>query len=404
MVTLFKQPIAADDPKPWRRRVAPRIHTAAAVMLLIAIGHASVSYAAESVGARINDPFERLNRKGFAIQMKLTRHGLGPIGAIFRFLTPGPIGKALHHILVNLSEPGVVINDILQLRPARAGRATIRFVVNSTAGLGGVIDVVGATGIPHHLSSFGDTLGRYHVKPGPYLFIPIIGPSTVRDLFGNVVDAVVDPMHFAVYPYRQEVSLGVAVVGGLDQLVRTEGDLATLLSSAADPYATLRSTYLQNREAEVTGATSAPLVLPNLDDTDAPALPPSDAAARETGATDNHAPPLEDLPDEQHRRADDKIARPLDQGQGHGDIGTETEQRPQNGVAGLLNADTHGGDEHRAASGQDQRLQTDHGERADADAGHIKGQPHPKGAGSPGEQMQADGQRQAARAPVQALD
>ena len=80
-----------------------------------------------------------------------------------------------------------------------------------------MIDVAGKTGLPHHLSSFGDTMGRYGTGPGPYLFIPMIGPSTVRDLFGNVVDAVIDPLHFTQYPYRQRVSIIVTVVGGLDQ-------------------------------------------------------------------------------------------------------------------------------------------------------------------------------------------
>ena len=101
-----------------------------------------------------------------------------------------------------------------------------------------------ATGLPHHLSSFGDTLGRYGVRPGPYLFIPVVGPSTVRDLFGNIVDDAIDPLHFVQYPHRPAISIGITVVGGLDQLVRSEGDLQVLLSNAADPYATLRSTYL----------------------------------------------------------------------------------------------------------------------------------------------------------------
>ncbi|HEY5289465.1 MAG TPA: VacJ family lipoprotein, partial [Caulobacteraceae bacterium] len=234
---------------------------------LIAAGVALALVSALSAQAATRgDPFEAFNRGQFNLQQALERRFLAPLASIFRHLTPGPIGKAIHNILVNLSEPVVVMNDMLQIRPARAGAASIRFVVNSTAGLAGMIDVVGKTGVPHRPSSFGDTLGRYGVGPGPYLFLPMIGPSTVRDLFGNIVDAVADPVHFARYPYRQQVSIYLAVAGGLDQLASSESDLRSLLAGATDPYATLRSTYLQHRQAEISGEAFAPAALPDLDD------------------------------------------------------------------------------------------------------------------------------------------
>ena len=322
-VTFFKLPACFDDPeiRGWR---APGLRAgliAAMAMFLVGVADASQAAAATTQ----NDPFERLNRRGFAIQQALTRRGIGIVGVIFHALTPGPIGKAIHNILVNLSEPVVVFNDMLQLRPARAGAAAVRLVINSTVGVAGVIDVTGKTGLPHRPSSFGDTLGRYGVGPGPYLFIPVIGPSTVRDLFGNVVDAVVDPLHFAVYPYRQQVSLTIGVVGGLDQLVSTQADLMALLSNAADPYATLRSTYLQNRQAEVTGETSVPVVLPDLDET-APAAPPQPPtpsanltvglpSLAATGAPDQTAA-FQTLPDGQDGQSHRQFTGAFDQRQG----------------------------------------------------------------------------------------
>jgi phospholipid-binding lipoprotein MlaA len=333
-------------------------------MALAVLGGVAPAHAA----AGVNDPFERFNRRGFAIQMSLTRRGLGIIGILYRALTPGPIGKAIHHMLVNLSEPVVFINDMLQLRPARAGAAAVRFVANSTVGIGGTIDVTGATGLPHHLSSFGDTLGRYGVHPGPYLFIPLIGPSSVRDLFGNVVDDAIDPLHFVQYPHRQVVSISVTVVGGLDQLVRSESDLRALLSNAADPYATLRSTYLQYRQAEVSGQTEVPTVLPDLDDASpAQGVPPANLPPDPGG---DQAPALQPLPDQQDGQPHGQFASALDQRQSDGHLGPEAKDGAEHGVAGFLNANSHGRDERGAAQGHDQGFQADNVQNADSHPGH----------------------------------
>jgi phospholipid-binding lipoprotein MlaA len=342
---------------------------------------AGVSHAAPRVAGRVNDPFEPLNRAGFALQKTLDSFVVGPLGAIFHALTPGQIGKGVHHFLINLSEPVVVINDMLQLRPARATRAAARFVVNSTLGVGGLLDPAASVGIPHHLSSFGDTLGRYGVGPGPYLFIPMIGPSTVRDLFGNGVDATIDPIHFTRYNYRQPISLGVALAGGLDQWVQSSDALATLLSDAADPYATLRSTYLQNRQAEIEGKTSPPAVLPDLDE-GAPALAPSG----------DQPAALQTLPDEENGKADKNVASPLDQRHGQGDLGPQAKQGPEQGVTGLLHPDAHGGDEGGAADSHHEALQADDRQGPDLDPGRPQSQPGTQGAGDPGGEVRSDRQ------------
>jgi phospholipid-binding lipoprotein MlaA len=355
--------------------------------------------AAPALAHAPGDPFEKFNRKGFAIQEGLDRYFIGPVGFIYKKLTPGPIGKAIHHIMVNLTEPMVAINDLLQLRPARAGEATVRFVVNSTAGIGGMIDITGATGLPHRPSSFGDTLGHYGVQPGPYLFLPMIGPTTIRDLFGNGVDAVANPLHIIKYPHSTTVLISLAVVGGLDQWSNSMSDLRALLTAAAAPYATLRSAYLQHREAEIRGGAAPPAALPDLD---SPAAPPSDQSGLVTPP--NQAAALDGLPQGQDRDADQQIAGPLDQGQGQGDFGSQAEQGPQQGVAGLLNADTHGRNEDGAAHGHDQGLQTENVEGADVHAGGAQGDPGAERAGGPGGQMQAGGQPEATGALVKRGD
>ena len=245
----------------------PTIFAAAAVLVVTAATPlAAAPLRATPVRAEgVNDPFEKLNRAGFAIEGVLERWVVGPLSHIYRALTPGPIGQGIHNLVTNLTEPMTAMNGVFQLRPKRAGAAIVRFAFNSTFGLAGLIDVAAKGGIPHRANSFGDTLGRYGIGSGPYLFFPLVGPSSVRDMLGTVVDIVIDPVHLVNYPYRSEVSIGSGVAGGLDLAVHSEGDLKALLSDAADPYATLRSTYLQARQAEIKGEGAAPLDLPDLD-------------------------------------------------------------------------------------------------------------------------------------------
>jgi phospholipid-binding lipoprotein MlaA len=236
--------------------------------------------------ARPNDPWEKLNRVGYAIEGVLDRYTFAPLAHAFNALTPGPIGQGIHNVVTNLTEPVIALNGLLQFRIRRGGAALVRFAFNSTIGVGGLVDVAAKGGIPHRANGFGNTLGLYGVRPGPYLYIPLAGPSTVRDLFGTFVDLVIDPVHLVNYSYRTEISVSSSLVRGLDQRVRTEGDLKALLSDAADPYATLRSTYLQNRQAEVEGGEALP-VLPDLDQ---PAMPQAAISpgrtGKETGSTD----------------------------------------------------------------------------------------------------------------------
>lgn len=261
------------------------------------------------------DPWERFNRKGYAVNHIIDSLLIRPLALFTRGLTPGMIGRAVHHALVNLSEPVVIINDILQLRLKRAAASTGRFALNSTIGLGGMVDVADRAHLPHHDNTFGDTLGRYGVKPGPYLFLPLVGPSTVRDLFGAGIDSVSNPVFFLQFPYSNTATLGVGLLTGLDARAEAEPDLKTLLDGAADPYATLRSTYLQSRQGDIDEA-GKPLVLPNFDDpVSEPASPtevPGSGAVLPPTAKDPAA--LDKLPDKKRGSPDGDIAGALDQG------------------------------------------------------------------------------------------
>ena len=262
--------------------------------------------------ATISDPWERFNRGAFAVNQAIDRNVFQPIARLFH-LKPGPIGKALHNFLTNLSEPVVFFNDVLQVRPKRAAGTVARLVINTTVGVGGILDVAVRAGVPHHDNGFGLTLGRYGFEPGPYIYLPLFGPTTVRDLLGRGVDTVSDPLFWNSYPYKTDVSIGKAVFSGIDARIQAGPDLDALLSDAADPYATLRSTWLQNRQGEVDEARGVTAHLPDIEGggsdarpapphptSDGSAIPPPDAPASAAPAApvDPAASASVDLPGE----------------------------------------------------------------------------------------------------------
>ena len=241
------------------------------------------------------DPFEAMNRGFYAGHNGLDRTVFLPLARLYRALTPGFIGEAIHNGVTNLAEPVGLANDILQGRFKQATHDALRITANSTAGLLGMMDVATPAGLPHHDNDFGITLGVWGVKPGPYLFVPILGPSTVRDTVGQVADIFLDPLLYMRFPGHMTLEITAPIVSGLDTRYRAEPGLQNILSQATDPYATLRSVYLQNREALVRGENASP-ELPPLDEppTDQTSPSPSSSALADQGApppTDQTAPP-----------------------------------------------------------------------------------------------------------------
>ncbi len=322
------------------------------VLSLAAIAAALSSPAV--AGPQNPDPYERFNRRNFTLSLKLDKILISPLARLTKGLTPGPISGAIHNILRTLNEPVVILNNILQVRPRGAVKSAARLAVNVTVGLLGAVDVAKKLGLPFRPNGFGDTLGRYRVGPGPYLFLPLLGPSDLRDLLGTGVDTFTTPVSFVKYAYKTEVVVTLNVVGGLDTRAEAEGDLKTLFADAADPYATLRSTYLQARQGQIdegrapsalpdiggvdpqlgAPATSrGPAVLPEIPDEPAPAAAPLSAphaaldssGPRQGGLAVDQAGAFEALPDQQRGHADDKVTPALEQRQGEGEIGSQAE-------------------------------------------------------------------------------
>lgn len=197
------------------------------------------------------DPLEGFNRAMFSVNGLLDRILFRPASRVYKAVIPRIVRTGIRHVFSNLGEPVVFLNDVVQLRPRRAVRTFGRFVINSTLGVGGVIDVARGEGLPHRGNGFGNTLGRYGVRPGPYLFLPLAGPSDLRDLAGGGADGAVLPLTIGTPFDRSYYVIPQTVLTGLDQRVAADADLHALLAGAADPYATLRSVYLQSRAAAV---------------------------------------------------------------------------------------------------------------------------------------------------------
>lgn len=253
-------------------------------LYLVASLSAVMAAGSPAVAATPEDPYESSNRGAYAFQDGLNHSILAPLVTLYRALTPGPIGRAIHNVLNNVGQPVVIINDLLQGRVKRAGQDTLRLAANTLAGWGGLMDVASPAGLPYRPNDFGITLGRWGVAPGPYLFLPLIGPTTPRDLFGNAVDIGMHPLTWIDYPYKWEVNVGRTVFGGFDGFSQGESQLEALTADAADPYATLRSVYLQDRAAKVRGQDEAPP--PTLED-----IPSAPDSATPDGSAPAGPPP-----------------------------------------------------------------------------------------------------------------
>jgi phospholipid-binding lipoprotein MlaA len=240
----------------------------------LALLFAEPSYAQER-----SDPWEGMNRRFFALQQRLDRAIIGPVA---RGLgkTPSPLRMGVRNVLRNLNEPTVAVNDVLQGRIGTAASTLGRFAINTIFGVGGIMDVAERGRIPHHDNDFGITLGRWGVGPGPYLFLPLVGPSTVRDAFGGAADIGLDPLTYVRYENRLAIGITTTIVQGLLDRIDAARDLATIEQTSIDPYATIRSGFLQDRQYKITGKSIELEPLPDFDTEGAPAPQPSPSVAQ----------------------------------------------------------------------------------------------------------------------------
>jgi phospholipid-binding lipoprotein MlaA len=201
----------------------------------------------------IRDPFEGWNRGVYGLNRGLDRAVVRPVAMGYRRALPKEAREGLHNVLANLGAPAVFVNDVLQVRPRPAGESAVRFAVNTTVGVLGVFDVASQLGVYRHRADFGQTLGRYGVAPGPYLFLPVFGPSSVRDTLGLAVNTAIDPMNNLRFDGALAAKVTVISANAVDLRVALDKDLKDLDRSATDPYASTRSVWIQNRRAFIRG-------------------------------------------------------------------------------------------------------------------------------------------------------
>lgn len=200
----------------------------------------------------INDPLEPTNRVIYEINDGIDVVILRPLALAYRAVVPDIARTGVRNVLDNLSSPVVLANDMMQGKPKRAGDTFMRLVINSTLGIAGLFDVAGELGWPKHGSDFGMTLAVWGLGEGPYLYLPLFGPSNPRDGLGRGVDIAMDPFTWVGQGTTVD-ALGYARTGIniVDIRSRFLDDLDRTKAQALDPYATIRSLYRQNRRATI---------------------------------------------------------------------------------------------------------------------------------------------------------
>ncbi len=207
------------------------------------------------------DPWENLNRGTFAFNQKFDKYLLAPLAKGYRLILPTEIRTGVRNFLSNLSEPWSSINSALQGDFKNTGSTLARFVINSTIGILGIFDVAKEIGFEKQKEDFGQTLAVHGIGPGPYLMLPFLGPSTVRDALGKVTSLYADPITLALERNNKDewIWIGMALKG-IDFREQNLEKIDNLNETSVDFYATLRSLYLERRNSMIRNQ--------NIDETD----------------------------------------------------------------------------------------------------------------------------------------
>jgi phospholipid-binding lipoprotein MlaA len=218
-------------------------------ILLISLILGATNRPALAQDAAVYDPIEPFNRAVFAFNQGIDFIILKPLATGYKNFIPGFIQTSVSSFLHNLSSPIILLNDALQGDWVGVDNTIRRFFVNSTLGMAGLIDVAsyhGLTATPRE--DFGQTLGYYGVGEGPYVVLPIFGPSNLRDAFGRIVDTLTDPYNMIAHDAEQDgLLIGRAGLTTIDTRATLLGPYDDMVAASIDPYNTVRSAYTQQR-------------------------------------------------------------------------------------------------------------------------------------------------------------
>jgi phospholipid-binding lipoprotein MlaA len=212
-----------------------------------------------------NDPVEPLNRYFFELNRFFDIILIKPVATWYDGVVPEPGRDGIRNFLDNLRSFVTVANDGLQGEWDRAGVTATRFGINTTVGVLGIFDPATGWGYPQHREDFGQTLGTYDVPEGPYIFLPVLGPSPPRDLTGFAVDAFFDPLTYIYWNGPYTVPVTRFVVNGIDVRSRNLGTLDQIERTSVDYYSTVRSLYRQSRASEIANGETNDDNLPDID-------------------------------------------------------------------------------------------------------------------------------------------
>jgi phospholipid-binding lipoprotein MlaA len=234
--------------------------TARAALIAVTLGLAACASAKgpatddemADLDAGPNDPLETINRKIFDFNVFLDDYVLVPTAKAYRTVLPQAARDSVQNFMRNLRSPLIFANDVLQGEPTRATQTLGRFMTNTLVGVGGLFDVAGHYGVPYHSEDFGQTLAVWGVPEGPYLMLPVFGPSNPRDAVGLGAEFFADPLNIYLsnidYDYIPPIRSAITVV---DARSRNIEIIDKIRSTSLDYYATIRSLYRQRRASEI---------------------------------------------------------------------------------------------------------------------------------------------------------
>jgi phospholipid-binding lipoprotein MlaA len=211
------------------------------------------------VGPPKSDPIERVNEESYRAVQAVDAAVIEPVAYAYRDGLPEPVRDGLGNVVRNLGEPSVALNFLLQGKVGKAFETLGRLAINSTIGVGGLFDVAGKkAGLPYRRNGFANTLGYYGVGPGPYLYLPVTGATSARDLLGSTLDQALLPFAVGKPFNRPAYAVTYFVVNGLDQRLEFDEEIAGIRNSD-DPYRLRRETYLAQRRRDIAELKGEPL-------------------------------------------------------------------------------------------------------------------------------------------------
>lgn len=206
----------------------------------------------------IHDPWERYNRKIYAFNDVIDRYFLEYVATAYREEVPRKVRISVRNFLVNLSAPISAINSLLQGEMNNSLATFSNFLINTTIGVGGIFNIAEEKGITYHREDFGQTIAHYGVGSGYYLYLPLFGPSSTRDFTGFAIEMAVNPLDFnqleiggSIHLIDYQYRIALAVATGVDKRERLINIISDIRADSFDPYATIRSAYLQRRISEI---------------------------------------------------------------------------------------------------------------------------------------------------------